>query len=296
MSYINVGSQTSGEINIYYEDQGKGRPVILIHGWPLSSASWGKQVEALLKAGYRVIAYDRRGFGQSSKPANDYNYDTFTEDLNKIITKLDLNDIVLVGFSMGGGEVARYLGKYCSRRVSKAVFISSVGPYLIKTEDNIYGFAEGFFNGIKKAITENQTMFLQQFFSDFYNLNSSPNIIGKEVIQSNMEAAMNASKTALLECVSAWKTDFRQDLEGVDIPVLVIHGDSDRILPLSITGQRISETIKGAKLSVIEGGPHGLTWTHANQINQQLLEFLSKGKPEELWERISKPSSRQPVR
>jgi pimeloyl-ACP methyl ester carboxylesterase len=282
MSYINVGKENPNDINIYYEDQGAGKPVVLIHGWPLSGLSWEKQVAALLGAGYRVITYDRRGFGQSDKPTTGYDYDTFADDLHKLMTELDLYGVALVGFSMGGGEVARYFGKYGRERVNKAVFISAVPPFLLKTLDNPEGVAGKIFDGIKKAIVADRQTFLSQFLSDFYNFNIlGGKLVSKQVIKSNLKVATNASVKGTVDCVSAWLTDFRKDLARIDVPTLVIQGDADRILPIAATGKRLPTFVKGSKLVVIEGGPHGITWTHAEQVNRELLGFLAEGKQEQ---------------
>jgi len=278
MPTITVGKENSGNIDLYYEDHGSGNPVILVHGWPLSGASWEKQVPVLLEAGHRVIAYDRRGFGQSSKPTTGYDYDTLAEDLNKLVTTLNLQDATLVGFSMGGGEVARYLGKYGSKRVTKAVFIASIPPFLLKTADNPEGVDGGVFEGIKKGIAADRLAFLSQFLSNFYNLDVlGGKLISDQVVQLSWNTGAGASPKGTLDCVSAWLTDFRNDLKKIDVPTLVIHGDSDRILPLSATGKRTAELVKGSKLVVVEGGPHGLTWTHAEKVNRALLEFLGQG-------------------
>jgi len=233
MPYIKVGKENSGDIDLYYEDHGTGQPVVLIHGYPLSGASWEKQTAVLLAAGYRVITYDRRGFGKSSQPSTGYNYDTFAADLHKIVTKLALRDFVLAGFSMGGGEVARYIGKYGSKGVSKAVFISSVPPYLLKTPDNPEGVDGSVFEGIQKAVAADRYAFFTEFFKNFYNTDV---LLGKRVSEQAVQASWNiaagASATASLACVPTWHEDFRKDLTRVDVPALVIHGDADRILPI----------------------------------------------------------------
>jgi pimeloyl-ACP methyl ester carboxylesterase len=277
MPYINVGQENSGNIDLYYEDHGTGKPVVLVHGWPLSGRSWEKQVPALFDAGYRVITYDRRGFGESSKPTSGYDYDTFAQDLHKLVTKLDLREFALVGFSMGGGEVARYLGTYGTERVSKAVFISSIPPFLLKTSDNPEGVDGVVFEGIKKAIVADRPAFLSQFLSNFYNVDTlGGNLISDQAVQLSWNIAAGASPKGTLECVSAWLTDFRNDLKRIDIPTLVIHGDADRILPISATGKRTPEFVKGSKLVVVDGGPHGVTWTHAEKVNHELLGFLGQ--------------------
>ena len=277
MPTITVGKENSGNIDLYYEDHGTGNPVILVHGWPLSGASWEKQVPVLLEAGHRVITYDRRGFGESSKPTTGYDYDTFAEDLHKLVTTLNLKDAALVGFSMGGGEVARYLGKYGNKQVSKAVFISSIPPFLLKTPDNQEGVDGSVFDGIKKGIAADRPAFLTQFLSNFYNLDVlGGKLISEQAVQLSWNIGAGASPKGTLDCVSAWLTDFRNDLKNIDMPTLVIHGDSDRILPLSATGKRTPQFVKGSKLVVVEGGPHGLTWTHAEKVNRELLNFLGQ--------------------
>lgn len=275
MNKINVGQENSMPIELYYEDLGTGKPVVLIHGWPLSGASWEKQVAALLAAGHRVITYDRRGFGQSSKPSTGYNYDTFAEDLHKLVTTLDLHDVALVGFSMGTGEVARYLGKYGSKRVSKAVFIASVPPFLLKTADNPGGVDGSGFEETKKGLATDRPAFLSAFLAKFYNFDVlGGKLVSDQVVQANWNVAAGASAKATLDCVSSWVTDFRKDLPRIDVPALVIHGDADRILPIAVTGIPLSKGIKGARLVVVEGGPHGILWTHAEKVNAELVAFL----------------------
>jgi pimeloyl-ACP methyl ester carboxylesterase len=277
MSYIEIGKENSTSLHLYYEDHGSGQPVVLIHGYPLSSASWEKQVPALLDAGYRVVAYDRRGFGKSSQPTAGYNYDTFAEDLHKVITSLKLKDFVLVGFSMGGGEVARYIGKYGSKDVSKAVIIGGVPPYLLKTKDNPEGVDASVFEGIQKAVAADRYAFFTEFFKNFYNTDV---LMGKRVSEQAVQASWNvaciSSATASVACVPTWHEDFRGDLAKVDVPTLVIHGDSDRIVPFAAAGQRTAKLVKGAELVSIPGGPHNVAWTHAEEVNRALLQFLAK--------------------
>jgi len=278
MPYANVGKENSADIELYYEDHGSGDPVVLIHGYPLSGASWEKQVPVLLAEGHRIITYDRRGFGKSSQPTTGYNYDTFAEDLHKLVTHLKLRDFTLVGFSMGGGEVARYLGKYGSKGVTKAVFISSVPPFLLKTPDNPEGVDGSVFEGIQKAVIADRYAFFTDFFNNFYNTDL---LLGKRVSQQAVQASWNlaagASATASLACVPAWHEDFRKDLSRIDVPTLVIHGDADRILPITASGQRTAKLIKGARLVVVKDGPHCVTWTHADEVNRELANFLGKG-------------------
>jgi non-heme chloroperoxidase len=286
MPFINVGQENSGNIDLYYEDHGSGKPVVLIHGWPLSGRSWEKQVPVLLDAGYRVITYDRRGFGESSKPTFGYDYDTFAEDLHSIMTELDLHDATLVGFSMGGGEVARYLGTYGSDRVSKAVFMAAVPPFLLKTPDNPAGVDGGVFEGIKKAIAADRPAFLSQFLANFFNVDVlGGKQISEEVVRLSWNIGAGASPKGTLDCVSAWVTDFRADLQRIDVPTLVVHGDADRILPLAATGTPTHEAVKGSRLVVVKGGPHGLNWTHAEEVNRELLNFVGQtAKSEERLE------------
>jgi non-heme chloroperoxidase len=278
MPYVTVGKENSGNIDLYYEDHGTGKPIVLIHGYPLSGASWEKQTAVLLAAGHRVITYDRRGFGKSSQPTTGYNYDTFAEDLNKIVTKLELRDFALAGFSMGGGEVARYCGKYGSKGVSKAVFISSVPPFLLKTPDNPEGVDGSVFEGIEKAVALDRYAFFTGFFKNFYNTDL---LLGKRVSEQSVQASWNiaagSSATASLACVATWHEDFRKDLARVDVPTLVMHGDADRIVPISASGHRTAKLIDGARLVVVKDGPHCITWTHADEVNRELVNFLGEG-------------------
>jgi non-heme chloroperoxidase len=275
MPFVTVGKENSGSVDLYYEDHGSGKPVFLIQGYPVRGEFWYKQTAALLAAGYRVIAYDRRGFGKSSQPTAGYNYDTFAEDLRSLITHLNLRDFCLVGFSMGGGEVARYLGKYGSKDVSKAVIISGVPPFLLKTADNPEGVDGSVFAGIEKAVAADRYSFFTGFFQNFYN---SDVFLGKRVseqaVQANWNLAASSSATASLACVATWHEDFRQDLARIDVPTLVIHGDADRILPITAAGLRTAKLIKGARLLVVKDGPHCITWTHAEEVNAELLNFL----------------------
>ena len=277
MNYITVGKENSCNIDLYYEDYGTGQPVVLIHGWPLSSRSWEKQVPALLNAGYRVIAYDRRGFGQSSRPASGYDYDTLADDLHAVMSRLDLRSAALVGFSMGGGEVARYLGRYGTERVKQAVFIAAVTPFLLKTADNPAGLDGNIFEGIRQAISADRLSFLTSFLSNFYNLHVfGGKKVSEEVVRLSWNIAAGASPVGTIECVNAWLTDFRDDLIRIGLPTLVIHGDNDRILPFAATGSRTHEAVEGSRLMVVAGAPHGLNWTHAEDVNRELLAFLEQ--------------------
>ncbi len=275
MAYVTVGKENSDDIELYYEDHGSGSPIILIHGYPLSGASWEKQVPVLLAAGHRVITYDRRGFGKSSQPTGGYNYDIFAEDLHKLVTHLKLKDFALAGFSMGGGEVARYLGKYGSKGVSKAVIISGVPPFLLKTADNPEGVDGSVFEGIQKAVAADRYSFFAAFFKNFYNTDL---LLGKRVSEQAVQASWNLAATssaaASLACVPAWYEDFREDLSRIDIPVLVIHGDADRIVPIGASGLRTAKLIKGARSFIVKDGPHCIIWTHADEVNRELVNFV----------------------
>src|SRR5580704_1111080 len=277
MSYVTVGKENSSNIDLYYEDHGAGQPVVLIHGYPLNGASWEKQVAALLSTGHRVITYDRRGFGKSSQPTTGYNYDTFAEDLQKLITHLDLHDFSLVGFSMGGGEVARYFGKYGSNGVSKAVIISGVPPFLLKTPDNPEGVNQSVFEGIEKAVTADRYAFFTEFFKNFYNTDLLLNKrVTEQAVQASWNLAAGCSATASLACVPTWHEDLREDLSRIDVPTLVMHGDADRILPITASGLSTAKLIKGARLLVVKDGPHCIPWTHADEVNAELLNFLGE--------------------
>src|SRR5881396_3850662 len=278
MPYVRVGKENSTDLELYYEDHGSGDPLVLIHGYPLSGSSWEKQLPVLLESGHRVITYDRRGFGKSSQPSTGYNYDTFAEDLHKLVTQLDLRDFALVGFSMGGGEVARYLGKYGSKGVSKAVIISGVPPFLLKTADNPEGVDGSVFEGIQKAVAADRYAFFTEFFKNFYNTDLLLNKrVSEQAVQASWNVAAGASATASLACVPTWHEDFRKDLNKMDVPTLVIHGDADRILPFTTSGIRTAKLIKGARLLVVKDGPHCIIWTHADEVNAELVNFLGKG-------------------
>lgn len=275
MPYITVGKENTANINIYYEDFGSGKPVMLIHGFPLSGHSWEKQVADLLAAGYRVITYDRRGFGDSSQPSIGYDYDTFAADLNRLMIELDLRDVALVGFSMGTGEVTRYLSKYGSERVSKAVLLAPVPPFLLKTDDNPEGVDRSVFDKIMAAIVADRPSYLSTFFSDFYNVDVlGGDRITDDAIRLSWQVAAAASAKATLDCVPTWLTDFRADLPRIDVSTLIVQGDADRILPFSSTGARLPKLIKNSWLEVIPDGPHAINWTHADRLNPILLDFL----------------------
>ncbi len=275
MPFVTVGKENSGSIDLYYEDHGRGKPVVLIHGWPLSGRSWEKQTTALLEAGHRVITYDRRGFGESSKPTAGYDYDTLAADLDALLAKLDLSDVALVGFSMGGGEVARYFGRYGSERARQAVFLGAIPPFLLKTADNPAGVDAAIFDGIKKGLAADRPAFLAGFLQNFYNVDVlGGKRVSDELVRLSWTIASGASPAGTLACVSAWLTDFRKDLAKIDVPTLVVHGDADRIVPLEVSGRRTQEAVGGSRLVVLKDAPHGFTWTHAEEANRALVEFL----------------------
>jgi len=276
MSTITVGKENSTPIELYYEDHGSGSPVVLIHGWPLSGASWEKQTAALLAAGHRVITYDRRGFGRSSKTGTGYNYDTFAADLDTVLKTLGLEKVALVGFSMGSGEVTRYLGKYGSACVRKAVLIGTLGPYLVKASDNAEGVDAKVFEDIKTAIRADRPAFLMDFLRNFYNYDvTGGKLVSERVLEDNWNVAVGASAIGTVACVDCWIEDFRKDVEKNDVPTLILHGDADRILPPDATSRRQAKMIKNVAFVELPGGPHGVLWTHANQINAELVKFLA---------------------
>jgi pimeloyl-ACP methyl ester carboxylesterase len=276
MATLTVGKENSTPIELYYEDHGSGSPVVLIHGWPLSGASWEKQIAALLDAGHRVITYDRRGFGRSSKPGIGYDYDTFASDLDKLLKKLNLKKVALVGFSMGSGEVTRYIAKYGTGRVRKAVLIGTLGPYLIKAADNPEGVDAKVFEDIKAAIRKDRPTFLMEFLKNFYNYDvTGGRLVSERVLEDNWNVAVGASSIATVACVDCWIEDFRKNLPKNTVPTLILHGDADRILPPDATSRRQAKMIKNVTLVELPGGPHGVLWTHAERINSELVKFLA---------------------
>ena len=276
MPYVNVGTENSGAIELYYEDHGSGPPVVLIHGYPLSGRAWDKQVPVLLDMGCRVITYDRRGFGKSSQPTTGYDYDTFAADLNALMEKLDLRNAVIVGHSMGTGEVTRYLGTYGSGRVAKGVLISPIPPFLRQTGDNPEGVPASLFEGFIESAKADTPAWMKGFLDNFYNMDVlGGTLVSDQAFQASFNLAVAASGTAAVACVPTWETDFRGDLPKIDVPMLVIQGDADRVLPFDKTGKRLPDLIKNVQLVVIEGGPHAIAWTHADQVNRALYQFLS---------------------
>ena len=275
-NFIRVGKENSNTIDLYYEDHGAGPPVVLIHGWPLNGDAWEKQAAALLDAGHRVINYDRRGFGRSSKPVTGYNYDTFAADLHILLSALDLSHVSLVGHSMGTGEVTRYIAKYGTKRLRKAVLIGTLGPYLVRTPDNADGVDSSVFSAIKAGIKADRPVAIMDFLKNFYSIGDADGKpVSEAVIRANWIVAMGASPIATVACVDAWIEDFRKDIPRNDVPTMIIHGDDDHILPADATARRQAKMIKGVNYIEIKGGSHGLPWTHADEINAELIKFLA---------------------
>ena len=274
MSYFKSTTSTE-EVNIFYEDFGKGQPVILIHGWPLSHRMWEYQIEEIVNAGYRCITYDRRGFGESDKPWGKYDYDTLASDLNNLIDHLSLSDSIIVGFSMGGGEVARYIGNYGTNKIAKAALISAVPPFMLKTSDNPDGLDKEVFEGFKKNIREDRAGFLAGFGDKFVNYSDNKDKISKDQVHLNWNIACKASPKATIDCVDSFGlTDFRKDLKKFDVPTLVVHGNADQIVPIEIAGKKSKDLIPNAKYEVIKDAPHGLVITHKKEFNKILIDFL----------------------
>nr|WP_294876550.1 alpha/beta hydrolase [uncultured Pedobacter sp.] len=275
MPYVKKNAENSSSVNIFFEDLGTGKPVVLIHGWPVSHEMWEYQVNALVNAGYRCIAYDRRGFGQSDRPWHSYDYDTLAADLHEVITVLNLNDVTLVGFSMGGGEVVRYLGKYGSSRVTKAVLISSVVPLLLKTEDHEDGVPREVFDGMIAGLQNDRPAFLAEFGRQFFSVDEHNKPVSQEIQNWMHQLAIVASPRATTECVRSFsETNFRTDLSVITIPVLIIHGNDDKIVPINITSDVTSSLLPNSEYHVIEGASHGVFLTHKDEINKLLLNFL----------------------
>ncbi len=281
MAYITVGTENSVDIDIFYTDHGPAdaQPVVLIHGFPLNGESWDLQSRALLESGYRVIAYDRRGFGASSKTASGSDYDTFASDLHALVEDLELEDAVLVGFSMGTGEIARYLSRYGASRIAKAAFLGSLEPYLLITDDNPDGAGDqAFFDGTAAAVAEDRYAFLTGFFRDFYNLDELlGDRISQEAVDASVQVANQAGNAAIAAAPLTWPTDFRGDVAAITVPTLILHGTADNILPIDKTARRFRELVPEATpLTYVEidGAPHGLLRTHGAEVNEALLAFL----------------------
>ncbi len=276
-SKIQVGEENSQVIRIHYEDLGQGQPAVLIHGFPQSGAAWEHQVPALLHEGFRTIAYDRRGFGQSSHPSSGYEYDTLSSDLEKLLNRLELTDAILVGHSMGAGEVIRYLAKYGTARVSKAVLVAPVAPFILQAPDNPDGLPKSLFDGFQKSVREDRLAYLTEFFGAFYHsgLLTAKKVSG-DALQYQWNVAAGASPIATHECIPAWTTDFRKDLARITTPMLVLQGTADQVLPFELTGKRIPEFARGSTVVPIEGASHGLLWTHSHEVNEALLRFMGR--------------------
>ncbi|MEV8181043.1 alpha/beta hydrolase [Specibacter sp. NPDC078692] len=276
MAYVTVGTQNSTDIELYYEDHGTGQAVLLIHGYPLDGHSWERQTRELLEAGYRVITYDRRGFGQSSKVTTGYDYDTFAADLNAVIETLDLSDVVLVGFSMGTGELARYVSSYGHGRIAKLAFLASLEPFLVDSD----GVPQEVFDGIEAAAKDDRFAWFTNFFVNFYNLDENlGSRISQEAVTASWNTATASAPVAAYAVVSAWIEDFRKDVEAVRAsgkPALILHGTKDNILPIDATARKFRLALPDAKYVEVEGAPHGLIWTHAQEVNAALLAFISK--------------------
>ncbi|MFF5182036.1 alpha/beta fold hydrolase [Micromonospora sp. NPDC000316] len=278
MGFINVGNENSTSIELYYEDQGAGQPVVLIHGYPLDGHSWERQTRELLAAGYRVITYDRRGFGQSTKVGTGYDYDTFAADLSAVLETLDLRDVVLVGFSMGTGELARYVSAYGTERVAKLAFLASLEPFLVQRDDNPDGVPQQVFDDIVAAAKGDRYSWFAQFYRDFYNLDETlGSRISEEVVRANWSTAATSAPVAAYAVVPSWIEDFRDDVEAVraaGLPTLILHGTADNILPIDATARRFRDLVPDADYVEVEGAPHGLLWTHADEVNLALRTFL----------------------
>jgi non-heme chloroperoxidase len=275
MGYITVGSENGDDIRLHFEDRGSGQPVVLIHGYPLDGRSWEKQEAALLEAGFRVITYDRRGFGRSSAPSTGYDYDTFAADFNTALETLDLRDAIIAGFSMGSGEVTRYLGTYGSARIAKAALIASLQPFLGKTDDNPDGAAPlEFFQGVADTVKADRYAYFTEFFDGFFNLDENlGSRISEEVVRAAWNTASSSGAIASAAAPLTWATDFRADLPKFDVPTLVLHGTADRILPIDATARLSAKAIANVTYVEIEGAPHGMLWTHADEVTAALLEF-----------------------
>ncbi len=278
MALIAVETENGHPIELYYEDLGTGTPVVLIHGWPLSGRSWEYQIAPLIDAGHRVITYDRRGFGGSSQPWNGYDYDTFAADLNALLEHLDVTGATLVGFSMGGGEVVRYLSRYGSGRVAKAVLASAVPPYLYKADDNPDGgLDEATIAAFEDGVRGDRLKFLDEFVANFFKAGLLSKLVSEPARVYNRDLAAIASPKGTLDCIAAFaRTDFRPDVAAVDVPTLIIHGDSDQIVPFEVSGERSHQAITGSSLVLIKGGPHGVNVTHADEFNRALIDFIAQ--------------------
>jgi non-heme chloroperoxidase len=288
MPYVTVGRENSGNVDIYYEDHGEGPPVVLIHGFPLNGASWEKQIQPLLDAGRRVVYYDRRGFGQSSKPTVGYDWDTFAADLQALMEELDLRDTVLAGFSMGTGEVVRYLANYGSDRVSRAALLATIPPLLLKTDENPEGVPGEAFEGFKDAARKDRPAFLKTFLDNFNNVDVyMGSRISEQAWQQEFAVGIQMSAIGTLRCIDTWTDDFRADLPKLDVPVLLIHGTADRILPFDATAKHMPGTVDDLHFIEIEGGPHNIGWTFPEEVNRALLDFVAGREPAAVGEAVA---------
>jgi len=275
MPFVTVGRENSAAVRIYYEDHGAGPPVVLIHGYALNGQSWEKQETALLAAGHRVITYDRRGFGASSRPSTGYDFDTLAADLHVLLSRLDLRGVVLAGFAMGSGEIIRYLAAHGSERVRAAALVAPLLPFLLKTSDSPEGIDQSVFDGITARIAADRPAAMKDFIDRSYNMDLlGGGRVSDQAWQNSFYVAISASAHAALGCVTACQEDFRGDLAEISIPILVIHGDQDRVLPYEATSRRLPALLDNARSAIIAGGPHAIIWTHANEVNQALLDFI----------------------
>ncbi|MDT0531877.1 alpha/beta hydrolase [Micromonospora sp. DSM 115977] len=275
MPFITVGTENSAPVDLYYEDHGSGQPIVLIHGFPFNGATWEKQVGPLLAAGYRTITYDRRGFGNSAQPASGYDYDTFAADLDVLMTELDLRNAILVGHSMGTGEVTRYLGVYGSQRVDRAVLLAPLAPFLLKTSDDPEGVEKSLFQGFQQAIIDDRFAYLTTFCEAFFNYQENKGrLVSEEAFRAHWEIGARASAKGTHDSVDAWQTDFRGDVSRIDVPVLIVQGDADAVLPYPATGQRLQPMLPGSQLVTLKGAPHGIPWTNAAEVNRSIMDFI----------------------
>ncbi|MEU5562450.1 alpha/beta fold hydrolase [Micromonospora musae] len=275
MPFITVGTENSAPIDLYYEDHGSGQPIVLIHGFPFNGATWEKQTMPLLNAGYRVITYDRRGFGSSAQPTMGYDYDTFSADLDVLLSELDLRDVILVGHSMGTGEVTRYLGAYGSQRVNRAIMLAPLAPFLVQSPDDPQGVEKSKFDGFQQAILQDRFAFLTQFCNNFFNWDENKGkLVSEDAYRAHWEIGARASAKGTYDSVDAWLTDFRGDLPQIDVPVLIVQGDKDNVLPYAVTGQRLQPMLAGSQLITLKGAPHGIPWTNADEVNKAIMDFI----------------------
>jgi non-heme chloroperoxidase len=278
MGEITVGRENSVDITLHYEDKGTGQAIVLIHGFPLDGNSWEGQIPPLLDAGYRVVTYDRRGFGQSSQPSVGYDYDTFADDLAAVIDTLDLHDAILVGFSMGTGEIARYISRHGSSRIAKVAFLASLEPFLAITDDNPDGAGPlSFFEGIAADVVKDRYAYFTKFYEDFYNLSENlGSRISEEAVRNAWNVAAGSGAIASAAAPLTWPTDFRADIPTIDVPALIVHGTADNILPIDASGRRFAKALPAAEYVEIDGAPHGLLTTHTAEVNEILLGWLTK--------------------